>query len=123
MGRPDAPVFPPEAEVHPDLLHPFPDAADSRPDGVNLWDEDHGAARRGVPDMADAIPEGPPGLMALGAEKLAVPAPAPADVVPDRPAWVWSRALPASDDLAAHWRPRALVAAEQCKPDAGPSAA
>jgi len=96
LGRPDVPVFPPAAEVHPGLRLPCPDVEDSHQDAASLWDADRDAVHRACFDMVGAIPEdrqGRLGCRAWAAEKLAGRAPRPADAVPDHPDFAWAVCL------------------------------
>jgi hypothetical protein len=127
LARPDALVCPLAAVARPDLLRPFRDVVDNRPDAVNLWDADLDAARRAVLDMAGVIPEGHQGLPVLkdaDAGKLAGHGLRPADAVLVRPdsAWALNLVLPAWAGLVAR-SVEQLAAAALYKPGAAPSAA
>ncbi len=124
MARPDVPVFPQAAVVHLGLLHPFRDVADNHRAAESLLGADHGAVRPVGPDMADAIPEGRRGRMALAAGKSAVREPRLADAVLEHPDPAWALfperlAWSVLDKCLA----RQHAAEARCKPDAGLSAA
>ena len=113
------PAFPLEVEAHLGLLLPCPDAEDIRRDAVRWWDVVHAAARPVYPDRG-AILEGRRVRMVLGAGKLAVREPLPADAVRGQ---VFPQARPASEDaLAERWRPL-VAAAEPYRQALGQSAA
>lgn len=126
MGRPDVPVFPPVAAAHPGLLRPCPDAADNRRAAANLWDADHGAARRDGLDTVDAILEhrlDHPDLTAADAGKSAVREQLPADAVPDHLAAVFRPERHESGVPVAHLQPPEPAAEAPYIPDAVRSAA
>jgi hypothetical protein len=114
LGRPDAPVCPEPAEAHQGL-RPFLDAAESL--HAERWlDAGHDAARPVCHHhTVDAIPALLPALKAVGAGRLAVPAPRHVDAVLDPPASVFLK--------ASHGLPLVFVAAEPCKQAAGRFAA
>src|SRR5262249_4441908 len=99
----DAPVFPLEVEAHLGLRLPCPDAEDIRRDAGRWWDVVHDAARLVCPDRGAILEGRRQGRMALGAGKLAVREPLPADAV------LGQALLPAhhasEDGLAERWRP------------------
>ena len=113
MVRPDVPVFPLVAEVRPVLRLPFLGVADSHRGAACWLDAGHGVALPVCLGRAGAIPEVLlQGRMAVDAERLAGRAQLPADAVPDRLAWAWSRErLASAGDSEERWAQRRVAVA------------